>query len=72
MPRCSHILSPILAMIGSCIAIFLMAVLYEGLKVFREIVQRRKVKFYAKKLWNGKTTKISSSPAYRTDEKTPL
>lgn len=86
MPRCSHILFPTLAMVGSCIAIFLMAVLYEGLKVFREIVQQRKVKFYAKQLWNGfcsiwnracnckfkKTTEISSSPAYGTNEKTPL
>ena len=30
------------AMIGSFIAIFVMAMLYEGLKVFREVIQQKK------------------------------
>ena len=63
-------------MIGSFIAVFVMAMLYEGLKIFRELVQQRKVKFYAIQIWNivcgckfNKTTEILSSPAYGTMEK---
>ena len=63
-------------MVGSFLAVLVMAMLYEGLKVFRELVQQRKVKLYAIQIWNivcgckfNKTTEISSPPAYGTLEK---
>jgi len=35
-------------MIGSFLAIFVLAVLYEGLKVFREVLNRRKNNIFGK------------------------
>ena len=40
-------------MVGSFIAIFVMAMLYEGLKVFREVLQQKRGKICSKQIENS-------------------
>ena len=68
-------LSP--ALIGSFIAIFVMAMLYEGLKIFREVIHQKKAKIYGKRINVIHYEKVSPNddiappPSYGTIERLP-
>ena len=66
---------PSSALIGSFVAIFVMALLYEGLKVLREVIQQNKGKFCVRRIGTTiRYQKISSqtdlaAPSYGTIQK---